>query len=866
MNNPGLILAGPGTGKTTYLIQKTADLLKSIKDKNEGILICTFTRKATEELTSRIYSQCPIEEINRTNFIIGTIHSICYDLLSRYSSKDFGDYQILPEESQVHFIHSKLKNLGYSNDRVKKNGWLLAEDLTTIFNKINDEEINIDNIDFKENYELEDACRVYSTYRRLLIKNRLFDYASIQSTFLKELENDEDFKTQILSEFKYFLVDEYQDVNLLQHKIFLKLTEPSFNLTVVGDDDQSIYAFRGASVEHLRNFNSFFEKRDIRVTEKILNVNYRSTSEVVNFTNSILDNATYPRIEKNISANRVGTGHVPVIKEFETDVEEATFIGDSIKRLLSEGIVSSYSQIALLFRSVKNHGGKIIEYFEAQGIPYQLIGAGNFFESTIGQEFMALVDYYLARDIEKEIIFFDRLARIDVDNRSDLTSIYSTQNIIENLEKLFEKKAYNSCIDLAYDLLIGTRMFNRYEAEGHNLGKITDLALTFDDFSSQFDPWGFYSYLSYLSSSHNIDYVSSLNLDENRVKLMTIHQSKGLEYPVVFLPSQIERSKRTSIVEKLNKLIGNPVRNQSEETRVLYVGCTRTEDLLVLSGSRSLSNTSKRYEMNSDVKKLLNNTGFESVINFDLLANQDFRVKSINSEEHLILSYNKIRLYDSCPRAYMYSHVWNLQTVRIGGMEYGRNMHKIIETLLRKILDGELLQTIDLDNLVDDNWNNTTFRSEEENEKFKNSARKQFKKFVVNCKDLLNINNVFSVEDQFNVLVNSNLVTGRFDGVFEDDQSIKIVDFKTGDKADYSSQLSFYSLCFKEKYPTEKEIQIGVYFLKDAELEWLTPNPAKEEVLKIESIADNIKKGDYTPTPGLVCHNCAFNNICEFSK
>jgi len=110
LHGPNLILAGPGTGKTTFLINKTVELFRTVKEKKDGIIICTFTRKATEELTTRLYSKLKVQEINKVNFIIGTIHSICFDLLARYSEKDFGDYQILPEESQVHFIHSKLKN------------------------------------------------------------------------------------------------------------------------------------------------------------------------------------------------------------------------------------------------------------------------------------------------------------------------------------------------------------------------------------------------------------------------------------------------------------------------------------------------------------------------------------------------------------------------------------------------------------------------------------------------------------------------------------------------------------------------------------------------------------------------------------
>jgi DNA helicase-2/ATP-dependent DNA helicase PcrA len=860
---PNLILAGPGTGKTSFLINKTIELFRTVKEKNDGVIICTFTRKATEELTTRLYSKLEVKDINKVNFIIGTIHSICFDLLARYSEKDFRDYQILPEESQVHFIHSKLKNLGYSNDRIKKNGWTLSKELASIFNKINDEQIDYSILDFKDDIELEEACYTYPTYRRLLDRNKLFDFASIQSTFLNELKESPTFKKKIQEKFKYYLVDEYQDVNNLQNEIFISLSEPYYNLTIVGDDDQSIYGFRGSSVDHIRNFESKLKTNGQNVKVDLLKTNYRSSESIVEFSNSLLKNMSYKRIEKGIKANRKGFSHPVVIKEFQTEEDEGNYIAKTIHDLIANKVISSFSQVAILFRSLKGHSDGVISALNSSGIPYKLIGAGNFFESLIGKEFLALLDYYLAKDIDNTQIFFDNLAKIDVSTNSDLTTLYSQENYLQQLEYIFGNKNYKSCIDLTYDLFIGTEFLKRHAIEGPNLGKLTDIVLKFDDFSDRFDPWGLFSYLTYLMKSQDVDFIQVLENDS--VNMLTIHQSKGLEFPVVFMPSQIERNKHTSFVDRLNKLANGKKVDTEEDGRVLYVGCTRAEDLLIISGSRTLTKTTKEYNISSLVKSV--NHYIEPTLDLDFkkLINQKFRSLIGRPKQTMVLSYNKISLYNYCPRAFMYANVWNLQTVRIGGLEFGRNIHKIIEILLRNITSHVPLNNIKIDDLIEDNWKNANFRNEEENEKFKNSAKIQLNNFIGNCIKYLEPTKVFSIEDQFNITVNDNLITGRFDAVFQDDESYIIIEFKTGDRRDYTSQLSFYNLCFKEKYNPTKEIRLAVYYMKEGELEFITRNNDEEELEKINKVSNAITQNQFTPTPGKICKDCSFKNICEFS-
>ena len=861
---PNLILAGPGTGKTTFLIEKTVELFNKIQDKNDGIIISTFTRKATEELITRLYSKLSITEINKVNFIIGTIHSICFELLSRYSDKDFGDFQVLAEESQIHFIHSKLKNLGFSNDRIKKNGWTVAEELASIYNKINDEEIAFSKIDYKGDIDLEEACHTYPTYKKLLSKNRLFDFASIQSTFLYEMNESSTFLEKVQSDFKYFLVDEYQDVNNIQNQIFIKLSEPVHNLSIVGDDDQSIYGFRGSSVEHIRNFKEIFNNKGLDVNSNVLNINYRSTENIVKFTNSLLKSASYKRIEKGIKSFRSGESHPVIIKEFDTEKEEAKFIVQSIIDLKANQLITSFNQIAILFRSLKGHSDEVIKALDSYSIPYSLIGAGDFFESIVGLEFLSLVEYYLAKDIDKTQMFFDQLADIDINYHTNLTSVYSNSNFLNKLEEIFNNKNYKSCIDLVYDLFIGTEFLLRHSKDGPNLGKLTDIVLKFDDFSDRFDPWGLFSYLTYLKNSQEVDYDETSK--EDSVRLITIHQSKGLEFPVVLMPSQIERNKRTSITDRLNFLITGSKQDNDEDSRVIYVGSTRAEDLLIITGSKSLTNTKKIYEINKLIKSASKNINISENLDLNILKLQKFRNIKLSAKQSMILSYNKISLYNFCPRAFMYSHVWNLQTIRIGGLEFGRNIHKIIEIILRNISAEVKLDNLNIEDLVEENWKNADFRNEDENDKFKNVATFQIKKFIDECKEYLVSPKIFSIEDQFNISVNDNLINGRFDAVFQDEKSYTIVDFKTGDRRDYSSQLSFYRLCFQEKYNVSKEIKLAIFYMKEGKLEFIKPNSEKDELDKINIVANAIQNNNFMPTPGKVCKDCSFNNICEFAQ
>ena len=199
-------------------------------------------------------------------------------------------------------------------------------------------------------------------------------------------------------------------------------------------------------------------------------------------------------------------------------------------------------------------------------------------------------------------------------------------------------------------------------------------------------------------------------------------------------------------------------------------------------------------------------------------------------------------------------------------MEFGQNVHKIIENILRKIMAGARIEEIDVKREVDNAWKASSVRSLSTDDKFKNAALTQIESFINASKGYLTKECVFSSEDTFNISVEGNLVTGRFDAVFQKNGQFEIVDFKTGDPKDYSAQLSFYGVCFKQKYENENDIQLKVYYLKSGKYETVKGNDPSIEIASIVSTAQQIRNRNFSAKPSKFCGDCAFNKICPSKK
>ena len=853
IKGPNVIIAGPGTGKTKTLVDKTKHLINYLFDKkiyNQGIVVCTFTNKATEELKQRLYSQIEIEKLSKIKLFIGTIHKICIDLIKNYGGDEYLNYNLLNEENQTLYVYKKLPNFGYPEK------FETAQTMADVFSRINDLNFSKSDLNKIIDKDLKKlATEEHSIYQEMLKRDKYFDFSTVQKAMLELLKN-KTFKYKIKKEYNFFLIDEYQDVNNVQDEIFKNLSEPEYNLTVVGDQDQSIYGWRGSSVDNLKDFAKEFNKKKINVKEFNLIENHRSTKNIISTVNYLAR-----REKKNqIKSFRNLDGEYPIVGHFRDDVSEAKYIVGTIRRLIDKKLVKNFDEIAILFRSL-NHSKTIQNELNSRKFPYTVIGSNDLLQTKMGFEFLKLFNFYLAIIKKDEIKRNSILDFKDNELEDHELDNYYNEKKIEDIYNFFKntKNKSRSSIQLTYNLFDLGNFLERFQFLGPSLGVLTKTASDFDDQFKTFDPYSYYKYLMHLRN--RMDQI--FEKKQNAIQLMTIHQSKGLEFPVVFIPSQNERQKQKTVIDIICEQTGKDEYLRNEEKRVFYVGCTRAENLLFASHSAHLTGRRKTYDPTIELRDL------ESFPQIQKKHYQKFiPLRKKVKKESMVISFNKIKTYNTCPLQYKYRMEWNLDSQRFGGMLFGNNVHQLLEIVFKQIKEGGKITIKTIEKIIEDNWNNVVFRRDEENLKFKASAKNQIINFFKDRLSEFNPDNIFSIEESFHYPINENvLVDGRYDLILKNKNNIEIIDFKTGDHKDenYETQLSFYKYCFNEKYKNNN-INLFLIYLKDNKKVKVNEKPLKDINKLILSTAKAIEAKDFKARPGKHCSDCAYRSICDFAS
>jgi DNA helicase-2/ATP-dependent DNA helicase PcrA len=865
------IIAGPGAGKTTKLVEQISFALNKDGGENSAIVACTFTRKAAEELSQRIDQKVGAGRLSDGKLLIGTIHSISLSILREFVPEEYLDWDVISEESQVPYVHSKLSMFGFDDAETRgQASWDQAREISRIFLTLTDENIDVEELlaapatktglDRDTTDQIHRVLENYHLYRAALTEDKLFDFATIQRTLSDLLQSDQKVARLVVQRYRTIFVDEYQDVNDVQNDIFLRLCELGASLTIVGDDDQSIYGFRGGKVEHLVGFGEQI-KAIGSVAEIIrLEVNYRSTPEIVSATNAYINGQTYERLPKSLTADR--SVHGPAIRaiQFDADLDEANWIVDEIVCLRTSGTITSFRSVGVLFTSVKSHAGVLLERLKVKGVPVQVSGSGTLLEQSFVEEFMGLLGYWLEKDAtrgDREALLVERL--------DDKTRVeYLNSKYFDNLFNLLDsKRYYGSCLALMYDIFDATNFVGRHQDHGVNLGTLTTLVHTFDGFSGKYNPFGLYSYLTFLRKQHDIDYVD----DESRdaVQVLTVHRSKGLQFDVVFVVSQNERNRPIStLFDHFSNMAGRVARDVDESKRVLYVAMTRARNFLAITSSISLKGRLKCYGWNGASLDAIASGIQNSELSVVHLPSREFTDFSKVVGLNRVLSYNAIRLYEICPLQYRFSHVDRLETVRIGGMQFGVNMHRIVEQLLRKRKAGVSISDEMIGPLIDKFWRDLPTRPNDENVKFRESGQKQLKMFVAKYLNDLSPDQIAGVEQPFSLTISDTKIIGRFDLRVKSGANDEIVDFKTGDEDDYRGQLNFYAACWS-RMTNEAVKQVAVYYLKSGRLEVFVPEDVDGQIARVNDVVHSIKSGHFQANPGKHCGDCAYSAICEFS-
>ena len=591
-----LVLAGAGSGKTKVLVHRIAWLIKALSNSTHSILSVTFTNKAANEMTGRIESilDQPIPEM-----WCGTFHSISNRLLRRHY-KEAGlekDFNILDSDDQLRIIKRNLKDLDIDEDQ-----WP-PEKVRWQINNWKDEALRPKDVDDKGDFNLETLKRIYTYYESYMQKENLIDFAELILRSYELVRDNKEIKKLYQSKFRNILIDEFQDTNEIQFKWIKNLIGDESTVTAVGDDDQSIYGWRGAKIENINKFSKEKETSIVRLEQ-----NYRSTQKILNAANAVIGKNSN-RLGKKLWTE--GNEGDPIeVYEAYNEQEEANYIAENVHRIFAGG--DCYKDIAVLYRS-NAQSRTIEEYLLRQNLPYIIYGGVRFYERLEIKNVLSYLRLIVNRNdnsaFERAIgaptrgIGEKTLETIRTYGLENELSLFSSCKGLIN-DEIIKGKAANSlqlfinfiesCAETINDLpsdefvekvinesgLIDHHMKEKGEKGRiriENINELISALKSFELINKHEDLSDYDSFIAAFLSSVSLDMgETQASKTDDAVQLMTMHSAKGLEYKYVFMVGMEESLfPHSRSMENLNEL--------EEERRLCYVGITRARNKLFLT-------------------------------------------------------------------------------------------------------------------------------------------------------------------------------------------------------------------------------------------------------------------------------------------
>lgn len=593
VEGPVLLLAGAGSGKTRVLTHRIAYLIEEMGVNPWNIMAITFTNKAAGEMKERVED---LAGFGSDSIWVTTFHSTCVRILRRYIDRLGYDtnFAIYDTDDQKSVVKDICKKLQIDTKMLKERAIMSA------ISSAKDELIppNEYSLSCGIDYRKQKIAVVYQEYQDVLKRNNAVDFDDLIMKTVELFKTCPDVLEGYQKRFKYIMVDEYQDTNTAQFELIRLLASANRNLCVVGDDDQSIYKFRGANIRNILDFEKHYPEATVIRLEQ----NYRSTQNVLDAANAVIRN-NRGRKEKSLWTDH-GAGNRIHFRPFDTAYEEAEFVADDISRKKREG-VADYGECAVLFRT--NAQARLLEErFVVEGIPYDVVGGVNFYSRKeikdllaylktidngkddlavkriinvpkrgIGASTIAKVQDYADR---KEISFYEALQEAD-----QITSIgksVSRLSAFVNMIQVFRSKlSYYGLGDLIKDIIETTGYVKELEASDEEdaetrIENIDELISKIVSYEETHDEATLSEFLEEVALVADIDRVDE---DSDRVLLMTLHSAKGLEFSHVYLTGMED-----GVFPSYMTITADDPDEIEEERRLAYVGITRAKEDLTL--------------------------------------------------------------------------------------------------------------------------------------------------------------------------------------------------------------------------------------------------------------------------------------------
>jgi DNA helicase II / ATP-dependent DNA helicase PcrA len=909
---PLLIIAGPGSGKTKTLVDRIVYLvLKGTPAEN--IMVATFTEKAAKELITRVSNkllQLNLK-VNLNEMYIGTLHSIFLRILeeNREFTRLKRNYRLLDQFDQKYMLFRNLKEyLKVEGHEALlgsqfSNRWEKAGDLVYYLSKVSEECLDIEKLCTAPEEEIRAIGEFYKIYLKQMEEENALDFSTIQSETLYLLENQPQILKKLQEKIHYIMVDEYQDTNTIQEKILLLLAGSHQNICVVGDDDQGLYRFRGATIRNILEFPQNFPKG--KCQQVSLTINYRSHPDIIKFYNDWMNEINWKegskqfRYAKTIQPQEGDFIDNPsVIKVLHDGSSEDYFkeVLQFIKHLEANGILKDYNQIAFLFRSVKNN--KVIalaKYLEENGISVFSPRSALFFEREEVQLLLGAIIFIFPNLFED--LKWNAEANLDIWNTYNSWKTKFATAVRQDPERhksllqwcqrrskehlTFQGNTTYAFAALVYQLL-EYPMFSDYLQvnmtenknqlrAAYNIAQLTKLLSKFEylynitvltpKYLQRNLQDLFNTYLRYIIEGGIEEYE---DFDEfapsGCVSFMTIHQSKGLEFPIVFVGSLGNSPRRDHDVvdtilqsnyyhkppfEPLNKV------KFFDFWRLYYTAFSRPKNLLILTANEKSGqgrNPSKHFA-----------TAYSKLINWrdpkfkaDKIVLGEIEPPNIKKEYSFT---SHILLYENCPLQYKFYKELEFIEVRTGGVLGGSLLHQTIEDIHKAVLRKEI------DKLTDSNiteWFNTNYYllSKSQRSYLHQGQLDSLLRQILRYRDRQSgkWHLIREAEVDVSLVKEEYILKGTIDLIEGENGTVELIDFKSGDKPDvnsteakirqtlaqYRRQLEVYAHLVEER-TGHKVSRMHLYYPKEEEGNpYITFNANKDNIQHTISIFDKV--------------------------
>jgi len=922
---PVLIIAGPGTGKTFTLVKRIAYLVIEKGVKPSEIMVVTFTEKAGKELLTRISNEFIRYDLNLNinEMYIGTFHAVCLRLLKENAEYTGGDgkRRMLDAFEQSYLVCRNMDQFNCLADFKKhihaRGAWKQALEVCRYVNQMMEELVDIEEMEEDTDGDMRFLAKLVRRYQELLERNNAMDFSSIQTRTYSMLTEHPEILEKIRRSIRYLMVDEYQDTNYIQEQLVLLMAGERQNICVVGDDDQGMYRFRGATIRNILEFPARFEK--CKVIH--LDINYRSEPEIIDFYSRWMANADGVNLfnwDKYRYDKKIAAGKTPLLSGpsvyfcgGDSIEEEKEALLQMVRRLKAQGNIQNYRQIAFLFRSVKSdEARKIGSYFEENGIAVYSPRSDMFFERIEVKQilgcYIRCFDSYCG-DLKADSFLHKispelreyykgclKAALLAAKENAGLLACLETIRkqiretrdgaglcLLDIFYQLIAFDPFKTCLQAELDANVTenraarnlaeiSRMLAKYSYlhDMHKLSAENKVAMPEELFNV---------YLKYMYEDGIGEYEDEAEYAPSGcVSFMTIHQAKGLEFPAVVVGSLGSTPKRNSDPllhsAEIRFFKRKPFEPMEEIKyfdfwRLYYTAFSRAQNLLILATGKSDSKYFGEY-----TRKLPDVSLFK-----ECKALADVKAAKY---KHVYSFTSHISVYDGCPKQYKFYKEYGFAQNKMFHTSVGSLVHATLEDLNKCAIAGRQDQ---VNEAAIEEWFILNYQKMQEQTGYfltdeqRKNALQQVIRYYRNRKEALG--RAWRAEEEINLVLPDYILQGVIDLIEGQGDTVEIVDYKTGPKPDvrnhpervehYRKQLEIYAYLIEKRYG-KRVSRMHLYYTNAQDgdplisFDW-TRAAIERTIAELTETIRNIESKNFegSATNSYACTFCDMRYFCE---